>query len=111
MHIADDLERARLFDTINIAGMVFGAAAFAAARGAARPAVIAVFQVALPGAGQYVSDKQEQLLRLEGGREFLLAWQVFCLGTAPSEQSRVGNGGGLTSKYRWWPLHSKNTQE
>lgn len=76
-NLSDKQHRDFLFTNINVVGIVFGIGMFSAAKGVAQKAVIGLFQVAIPSAGQYVTEHEEEILEMEYGREFLIGWTAF----------------------------------
>ncbi len=54
----------------------------------------ALFEIVLPAAGQYIADHQQQIVKLQGGREFVQAWQLFNLGIAGFGLLRLAWGPG-----------------
>ncbi|MGH9885391.1 MAG: hypothetical protein ACREBE_07670, partial [bacterium] len=83
-NMSDKQHRDFFFTNLNIVGIVFGAGAFAAAKGPAKQALTGLFQVAIPTAGQVITDHEEEILELEHGREFLIAWQAVNIAMAGS---------------------------
>jgi hypothetical protein len=78
-NMSDELHRNFWFTTVNVAGILLSGGLIAAAKGAARKALVAFCQVAVPAAGQYITEHDEEIRKLKYGREFIISFQILSL--------------------------------
>ncbi len=87
--MVDKGDRGTIFNALNIVGVVCGGFAVGAAKGLLKKAFIALIQVALPSAGQYVQDHDEQILQMKHGSKVVNGFALFSMVTAAYGISRV----------------------
>ncbi len=92
--LADAHESDYFWSNVNVIGIFVGAGAISAAKTTLGKVAVGVFEVAIPAAGQYVSDHQDEIAALQGGKEFLRAWQIFNLAMAGFGIGRLAWGSG-----------------
>ena len=91
---ADSHESEHFWNNVNIVGILLGAGLAAGARTMLGRAAIITFEVVIPAAGQYIADHRSEIAAMDGGEDFLRAWQIFDIAMAGFGIAQLARGAG-----------------